>query len=325
MEIIAVEEHWGTEETEALREKWLARSGLPGTKNHVTRAANLKRLWDFDSRIPMMDEACITKQVISLSSPGVQGIEDKDEAGETARRLNDFQAELMSRHPGRFLGYANLPMCDPEGSAQELERCMSKHGFVGAFIHGHCYGTYLDDPVYRPLWECAQAKAAQMYLHITEPIPDQMKAYANYSVLLGPAWSWGVEAATHALRIICGGVFDDFPGASLTLGHMGEGLPYLLGRLEEGARIVTGKDAGLMKKRFVEYMRENIFAATSGGYFPETMECALSALGEDRIFFAVDFPFADITRAINQINNCSLTETQKEKIFSGNFLRATGL
>jgi 2,3-dihydroxybenzoate decarboxylase len=324
MKIIAVEEHWGTPETEELRDRWVERVGLPGTKNHVTRAENLKRLWDFDARIPVMDKLGITQQVISLSSPGVQCIFDPEEAVATAKRLNDYQAELMARFPGRFMGFANLPLRDPKGSADELERCVKTHGYTGALIQGHCEGVYLDDKSYYPLWESAQANNALISMHITDPTPDQMKSYKDYPLLSGPTWSWGVEAATHALRIIVGGIFDLFPNASLVLGHMGEGLPYLLGRLEEGARIIAGKDTGTMKKRFIDYMRNNVYITTSGGYFPETMKCAISALGEDRIFFAVDYPFASIERALKQIDDCNLTETQKEKIFYKNFLNAIG-
>lgn len=224
--VIAVEEHWGSAETERLRDDWLEASGLPGTKNHATRAENLKTLWDFDARIPVMDDAGISRQVISLSSPGVQGIRNPEQATATAHRLNRTQYELMKRFPDRFYGFANLPLCDPNGAADELEYCISHYGFVGALIHGHCYGKYLDDPCYNVLWEAAQAHNALLYMHITDPDPRHTLDLGRYPVLSGPCWSWGVEAATHALRLMVGGVFDRFPGARFAMGHMGEGLPY---------------------------------------------------------------------------------------------------
>ena len=318
--VIAVEEHWGSAETERLRDDWLEASGLPGTKNHATRAENLKTLWDFDARIPIMDDAGISRQVISLSSPGVQGIRNPEQATATAHRLNRTQYELMKRFPDRFYGFANLPLCDPNGAADELEYCISHYGFVGALIHGHCYGKYLDDPCYNVLWEAAQAHNALLYMHITDPDPRHTLDLGRYPVLSGPCWSWGVEAATHALRLMVGGVFDRFPGARFAMGHMGEGLPYLLGRLEEGATIVTGNCCGGMKKRFIDYMRENIYISTSGGYFPETMRCAISAVGAERIFFAVDYPFAKASLAMERFQACNLPEEQAEQILFRNFL-----
>jgi 2,3-dihydroxybenzoate decarboxylase len=49
---------------------------------------------------------------------------------------------------------------------------------------------------------------------------------------LGPTWNWTVETATHALRIICSGVFDTYPAAMLILGHMGELLPFSMERFD---------------------------------------------------------------------------------------------
>ena len=40
------------------------------------------------------------------------------------------------------------------------------------------------------------------------------------------------DTAFHFLRLVFGGVFDDFPDAKVLLGHMGEGLPYVLWRLD---------------------------------------------------------------------------------------------
>lgn len=321
--IIAVEEHWGTPETEDLRDEWIAASGLPGTKNHVSRAENLKTLWDFDRRISVMDEAGISQQVLSLSSPGVQGIQDLDRAREVSRRLNDKQFELMNRFPGRFFGFTNLPLADPKWCADELERCMKEYGYVGALVHGHCYGKYLDDRSFDVLWEAAEANKAIISMHITDPQPGYTMNLGGSPLLSGPCWSWGIEAATHALRLMVGGVFDRFPNAAFSLGHMGEGLPYLLGRLEEGTNIVTGQNRP-MKKRFTDYMRENIYISTSGGYYPETMACAIDALGIDRIFYAVDYPFAKADRAKKQFEACNLTQEQQEKILYKNFLNATG-
>jgi 2,3-dihydroxybenzoate decarboxylase len=49
--------------------------------------------------------------------------------------------------------------------------------------------------------------------------------YERHPGIEVPIWSWGVEAATDALRIIGPGGFDAFPKAILILGHLGESLP----------------------------------------------------------------------------------------------------
>lgn len=325
MRKICIEEHWGTPETEELRMRWLKSIVFRVTLDSEIRNRLLQKMWSFEARLPVMDEYGIAVQVISLSSPGVQGIADPREAVYAAKKLNDAQAELIHKYPDRFAGFAALPLQSPKEAADELERAVTQLGFRGAMIHGHTHGEYLDAEKFRVVWERAEALNAPLYLHVNEPMVDQMKIYQGRPELLGPTWCWGVETATHALRIIFGGMFDAYPKAALILDHMGESLPYVLGRLDEGFTLVGGKKSGKLKKMPSEYFRENVWITTSGKFFPETLQCAIRAIGADRILFATDYPFADTREAVEQIENSPVGEEDKERIFHLNAERLLGL
>ena len=71
-----------------------------------------------------------------------------------------------------------------------------------------------------------------------------------------------------------------FPKAVLILGHLGEGLPYLLGRFDEGYAMSAKSEK--LKKLPSEYVKENILVTTSGLYKPEALTCAINAVGADR-------------------------------------------
>jgi 2,3-dihydroxybenzoate decarboxylase len=180
-------------------------------------------------------------------------------------------------------------------------------------IQGHTNGEYLDEQKFRVLWERAEALEVPIYLHIMEPSREAKKIYEGHPELEGPIWSWGVEAATHALRIIGAGVFDAFPKAILILGHLGESLPYLLGRLDEG--YIMAFKARKLKKLFSQYIKENILITTSGKYQPEALVCAVSALGADRILFAADYPWVNLKEAVEFIERTPLSDPDKEKIY----------
>nr|WP_319802334.1 amidohydrolase family protein [Streptomyces sp. BI87] len=62
--------------------------------------------------------------------------------------------------------------------------------------------------------------------------------------LVGPLYSWAAETAGHAMRVIVGGVFDDFPGARLVLGHKGDFLPFHMPRLDRRRRARPCRRAG---------------------------------------------------------------------------------
>jgi 2,3-dihydroxybenzoate decarboxylase len=314
MKRICCEEHWGNQELIDIRNAWGKRTGFPPSVDPKTTPHVFPRLVDIDERrLPLMDEAGITMQVLSTSSPAIQGIIDAAAAVPAAKRTNDALAEVIRKYPGRFAGLAALPTQDPRAAADELERAVKQLGYKGAMIQGCTNGEYLDEKKYWVIWERAAALEAPVYLHVAEPSAEARKIYDGHPELLGPIWSWGVEAATHGLRIIGAGVFDAFPNATLILGHLGESLPYLLGRLDEGYAMAF--KPVMLNKPFSQYVMENVMITTSGKYNPEALLCAISALGADRILFAADYPWVTPKEAVEHLERTPMSNADREKIY----------
>lgn len=276
----------------------------------------LAKLSDFDEqRLEGMNKAGIDIAVISLTSPGVQAESDPEVAVNLARRANDILAEKISKHPTRFRGFAHLPLQDPSAAALELRRCVRDYGFVGTLINGQTGGHYLDEQRYAPLWEAVQELDVPLYLHPGDPFqtPHNLIGYESINNAI---WGWTVETATHALRMIFGGVFDRFPGAKLILGHMGETLPYLLWRFDSqtSLRQKLVKESKTLKKLPSEYVKENVVITTSGVFSDGPLLCALDALGENSILFSVDYPYESMDAAVKFINEAPVSESVREKI-----------
>ena len=314
MKRISIEEHWGSPEFSQIKDQWAKRYNIPPSIDAFASPQVAPRIGDFEKyRIPHMDEAGVTMQVISGGSPGVQGIEDRQTAVTMAKKFNDAQAEIIRKYPGRFGGFACLPLQDPKAAADELERTVTQLGFVGALIQGHTNFQYLDEQKFWVVWERAEGLGVPLYLHIMEPSNEARVIYEGHPELLGPIWSWGVEAATHALRVVGAGVFDAFPKATMILGHLGESLPYLLGRLDEGYVMTLGPKK--LKKQFSQYVKDNILVTTSGKYHPEALVCAVSAMGADRVLFAGDYPWVLPHEAVELVERTPLSDSVKEKIY----------
>jgi 2,3-dihydroxybenzoate decarboxylase len=311
---IAIEEHWANQELNDLRTEWGKRTGYPITVDPKAIGYSFPRTPDFEKfRIPFMDEFGVTMQVISTGSPGIQGYADAQTAVAKAKAINDAQAEIIRKYPGRFAGFAGLPTQDPKAAADELERAVKQLGFKGAMIQGSTNWECLDETKYWVIWERAAALEVPIYLHVQEPSFDSAKVYAGHPELTGSTWAWGVETGTHALRIINAGVFDAFPKATLILGHLGESLPYLLGRLDEGY-FMAAKSGRKLQKPLSGYFRTNILVTTSGLYQPEALVCAISAMGPDRVLYAMDYPFVQPKASIECFENTPMTDADREKI-----------
>lgn len=319
--LIAVEEHLQLESFEKLNAEHEARSGFPclyERKRQDTVLTPVYYLPPEKHRIPLMDENGIAMQILSVGGMAVQNDLDADRAVANAKWSNDVLYELTQKYPNRFRAFALLAMQKPEEAARELERCVRELGFVGVMLHGPTNYSYYDEPQYDCVWAKLEELGVPLYLHIASPETDQIRMYEGYEELLGNTWNWGYYAATQALRMIFGGVFDRHPGATLILGHMGESLPYLLGRLDEGYRARNVAAKGRMANPPSYYLKHNVYVTTSGGYEPETMRCCISALGAERILFANDYPHYPIERSIAQLLACDLTAEEKELIYHKN-------
>ena len=104
------------------------------------------------ARIADMDANWVDIQVLSLTVPGIQGIADSQEAVTAARQANDYLAKQNPQAPGRFQGFAALPLQNPDAAVKELHRCVHELGFCGALVNDHTNGHYLDEPQFEPVW-----------------------------------------------------------------------------------------------------------------------------------------------------------------------------
>jgi predicted TIM-barrel fold metal-dependent hydrolase len=265
-----------------------------------------------DTRVAAMNATGIDMQVMSLTMPGCEGFETET-AIAMATDANDRLAEAIHAYPSRLAGFAALPTAEPATAAKELERAVTKLGFKGAMINGHVRGEFLDNQKYWVIFECAQALNVPIYLHPTIPHPDVLKAYfEGYGDLSMPAWGFAMDTCTHFLRLVFAGLFDAYPNLRMILGHLGEGLPFWIHRLNEHAQFAA-KRRGL-KKTPAQYLRENLVVTTSGNFFMPAFLCTLMALGADNILFSVDWPYESNRIATDWLNHLQITDQDKEKI-----------
>ena len=287
----------------------------------------MDRLCDVDAfRISEMDAAGIDMQMLSLSAPGVEQMAAA-EAISMARLTNDYLSEAINRHPTRFSGFVALPTSAPKQAVDELQRRMKQPGFRGVVINGHNCGRYLDDKFYWPILEAAEALNAPIYLHPTPP-PQQVIdiSYGGFSpmvtdMLAGGALGWHIETAVHMIRVICGGVFDQFPKLQFVIGHMGEGLPFFFQRLDILPQHVTN-----LKNPIIWYLKNNVHYTFSGMNFqPTFLNLLLELGGVDRIMFSADYPYQSMLEARAFLAQIPVCQEDKEKIAHGNAERLFGL
>ncbi len=292
MKKIAVEEHWFMEGLDQVEE-----------------------------RLRDMDEAGIDMQVLSATLFPGQEISVAD-AQSWARETNDAFARLIDKYPERFSSFAAIALHDPDFAARELERAVTQLGFKGALTGAEITG-YLDEPEYWVFLETAERLDVPIYIHPKVPSADMVKPYLTYPILSRSMWGFAADAGLHAMRLICGGIFEKYPRLQIILGHLGENIPFQLWRLDnrwlnekDGREGHFGADisAKLMKKNPSQYFKEHFYVTTSGMFWPPALQLVLSAVGADRILFAVDFSAESNKVAAEFIESVPISESDREKI-----------
>jgi 2,3-dihydroxybenzoate decarboxylase len=305
---VALEEHFALAET------------LDDNEQYAAQGLWLKlkgRLIDFhEERLANMDEHGIAMSVLSLSCPGIQNIPNTAQAITMARKANDVLADQVAKHPNRFAGFAALPMQDPDAASAELTRCIRELRFVGALVNGFSQVensvAYYDDASYLSFWATVQELDVPFYLHPRDPLPSRTRDYEGHPWFAGPAWAFGVEAAIHALRLMGSGLFDRYPRLQIILGHLGEGLPYSIWRLDQ--RLKKAPRGIPAQKTMAEYLSSNFYLTTAGNFRTQTLIDAILEIGSDRILFSIDYPFQDMGRAVTWLDNASISEHDRIKI-----------
>ena len=279
-----------------------------------------------DKRIAEMDAAGIDMQVLSLNSPGVEQAEAAEQLS-IAVESNDFLAEAVKKYPSRFAAFAALPVAAPDRAAEELDRRVRQQGFKGTLINGHTRGRYLDDKFFSPILERAEALNVPIYLHPTVPPKAVVDAsFGGFSpavtaMLVGGAWGWHIETSVHLIRMMLGGVFDRYPKLQVVIGHLGEGIPFMLPRLNKNLPTEVTK----LNRPIGAYLRENVHYTFGGFNFPATFLNLLLEVGAGRIMFSVDHPYGSMAEARAFLQQLPVSEADRERIAHGNAEKLLGL
>lgn len=288
----------------------------------------VERLEDLgERRLADMDASGIDRQIVSLTAPGLQ-VFDRDTAVGLASEYNDGLAEAVARRPDRLTGLAAVAPQDARAAARELERAVSRHGLRGAIVNSHTHGEYLDDPKFWPLFEAAEALDVPVYIHPQTP-PKSMIGPLLEAGLDGAIYGFAVETGMHLLRIIVAGVFDRYPRLKVVIGHLGEGIPYWLFRVDFFHRriLATHRYENFQPLELTpsEYMRRNVYVTTSGMAWEPPILYARSVLGNDRVLYAMDYPYQFVPEEVRVTDELPISVEEKRELYQTNAERVFGL
>jgi predicted TIM-barrel fold metal-dependent hydrolase len=310
-----------------------------GAKDLGKRVRGIPALSDLDERMRVVDLFDDYTQVLSLGLPPVERLWGPEKSPEMARIGNDGLAEIVAKHPDRFVGYsALLPMNAPEAAIKEAERALA-NGANAVQLASNANGHPLDEPQFWPIFEIIAKSGRPILLHPsrTRDMPDYpSETHSKYEIcsVLG----WPFETGVTLARLVFSGIMDRFPDLKVIAHHLGGVIPYLEGRVghswdQLGSRTSEEDYAALLKK-----LKKRPYDYFKGFYGDTAVEgaraatvCGVDFFGADHVLFASDCPFdrekgpGYVRATIAVIESLGLPPADKAKICHANAERMFGL
>ena len=279
------------------------RDRIAGSRGGAITPAWLE--WTPEKALVAMDEHRVATSVLSLSSPGVW-FGDVQVARSTARRSNEYAAELGRKHPGRFGLFAALPLPDAEGSLLEIKYAFDVLKADGIGLLTSYGDKWLGDPAYEPVFEELDRRKAVVFIHPTTPTCCQT---------LMPGVATVVAEVPHdttraIISMLYSGTLSRFRNIRFILSHAGGTLPVVAGRIIDYAPPHLAKNA----PNGVEYELKRLYydLAISGN------RPAFAALNQlvpmSQILFGSDHPYRHLRESAEGMANFGLSEADLRAI-----------
>lgn len=265
---------------------------------------------DPNKRLEDMDRVGIDVEVISVSTPNIF-FADETRQPEVARTLNDAYADLIAKHPKRFNGFASIPMDAPDAALNELHRAIDELKFNGVVLLSNIKGRALTSPIYRPFFEEANRMNLCIFLH--PMIPIYSEPFTEY--VLGPLVGFPFDTTLAVARMCFSGMLRELPNIRWIIGHLGGAIPYLMERLDSGYRDFAECRVNIDQPPS-SYLKKLYYDTVT--FSPHNLRLARDLVGADHMVMGSDYPhlLGSIERSVSSIEELSIDESEKKKIFS---------
>lgn len=289
-------------------------------------------LTDNTARLAKLDPYPDLVQVLSATMPPVEEVVGPEEAAELARICNDEIAELLAKHPDKYIAaIANVPLNNMDIALKETERAIRELGFKGIQIHTRVLGKPLSSEELMPLYALMVKFDLPIWIHPMRSSnqPDYPTESVSYNQLFS-IFGWPYDTTAAMARLIFAGILEKFPTIKFITHHCGGMVPYFADRLvvhyNNGLQRLGATHFPGLTKHPVEYFRM-FYGDTALNGNPSALRCGLEFFGEDHVLFGTDMPYdienggVSIRETIRAIEAMGVSDSVRKKIYEGNARR----
>jgi 6-methylsalicylate decarboxylase len=254
--------------------------------------------WSPAFSIEQMDKGGVERALTSITTPGLW-FGDAAHARKLARFCNDYAAELVSGHKGRFGMFVNVPLPDVEGALKEIEYGLDQLKAEGVVLFTSYGDKWLGDPAFDPVMEELNRRKCVVYTHpTTAACCTNILPIVNDSLI-----EYGTDTTRALTQMVFTGRAAKYAGLRLIWSHGGGQMPFLIVRFTRMAR--APHVAKLIPEGFVHEARR-FYYDTAAVYATGPMQALRQVVPVERILFGTDVPWGDPGEIARDIAACGV-------------------
>ena len=246
--------------------------------------------WHPRAAVEMMDRQGIATAILSMvlwtgmfAAPG-----DAAAARQVARSANDTAAEAIRSYPGRFGGFARLPLPDVDAALEEIDYALGTLGLDGVVLLTNHDGVYLGDNQLDPVFDELNRRQAVTFLHPAVPAGAEHTSLGYVPSLIEFVFDT-TRAVTH---LVLSGTLERCPDVRLIVPHAGGTIPFLVDRISLlAARFVPG--TAVRAPAGVEAYLSRLYYELAIATNPHAVASVLQLVGPERLLYGSDWPALD--------------------------------
>lgn len=280
---------------------------FPGLKTMST--------WSPAAAVEAMDEGGVQTSVLSTCTPGVW-FGNREETRRLARIQNDFGAELVREHKGRYGLFGVLPLPEVESSLKEIDYVMDTLKADGISVLSSYGDKWLGDPSFAPIWDELNRRKAVVYSHATAP--DCCRAVMpNFDPT---TIEFNTDTARTIINLIETGTAERFPDIQFIFSHAGGTISALAGRYL-GDQVATKTLNGDVPRntRLGQLRRFHYDTAASANYV--MMQAMKLIVPTSQILLGTDYPWFRPSKILAGLADAGLTAAELQGIERENAVR----